>query len=415
MTKAADRPTRRVLVSINDLGLGGTQLLALDFARACRERGIESVLVAFRETLPPGPSLLEVARREGFEIQLVGHGSNIIASSQRLVEIAQREQVDLVHSYGGRWTRLAYWGPHRFGRIPMVSMVYDVTVPDEVPRYAPMITGTRMLLEEYQDSWPSPMYLVSPPVDTERDTPSVDTAGFVADLDLDPAALRVVIVSRLDESMKALSVEQAIESLRHLGQHRPQLVLVGDGDAAERLRALGSAMNEELGRRAVVFAGALDDPRPAYSAADVVIGMGSSAARGLAFAKPLVVSGEYGWYRPFTPETADEHFRLSFWSDQKMPEPVLELADILSRLLDDDEQREELGVFGRDFAKQNFGLEAMTDRLVAIYDETVERQADHRRRRWFRGLSNELAPAGRRFARIFTRRGDGSSAEPDAG
>ncbi|MFW2335396.1 glycosyltransferase [Ilumatobacter sp.] len=404
-----------MLVSINDLGLGGTQLNAIDFARACRERGIESVLVAFRETLPPGPSLLDVARREGFEIQLVNHGSNIIASSQRLVEIAKREHVDLVHSYGGRWTRLAYWGPHRFGRIPMISMVYDVTVPDEVPRYAPMITGTRILLEEYQDSWPSPVYLVSPPVDTDRDTPAVDVSGFVDDLDLDPDAPRVVIVCRLAESMKALTVDQAIRSLRHLEQQRPQLVIVGDGDAAERLRVLGDEVNSELGRRAVVFAGALDDPRPAYNAADVVIGMGSSAARALAFAKPLVVSGEYGWYRTFTPDTADEHFRYSFWSDDQITEPVIELANILSGLLDDDRQREELGRFGRQFAEQNCGLAAMTDRLADISDETLDRHGDRRRRRWIKGLSNELAPAARRLTRMVRRRGDTPDDEPDDG
>lgn len=412
MARSADRQTRRVLVSINDLGLGGTQLNAIDFARSCREHNIESVLVAFRETLPPGPSLLDVARREGFEIQLVNHGSNIIASSQRLVEIAKREQVDLVHSYGGRWTRLAYWGPHRFGRIPMVSMVYDVTVPDEVPRYAPMITGTRILLEEYQDSWPSPVYLVSPPVDTDRDTPTVDASGFVDELGLEPDAPRIVIVCRLAESMKALTVDEAIRSLRHLERQRPQLVIVGDGDAADRLRALGDEVNRELGRQAVVFAGALDDPRPAYSAADVVIGMGSSAARGLAYAKPLVVSGEYGWYRAFTPDTADDHFRYSFWSDQKMDEPVKELANILADLLDDEQRREELGRFGREFAEKNFGLAAMTERLVGIYDETIERHGDQRRRRWFKGLMNELAPAGRRLARTVRRRGDATDTEP---
>lgn len=411
MARSADKRTRRVLVAINNLELGGTQLNAIDFARSCRERGVESVLVGFEETLPPGPSMLDVAKREGFEIELVRHGSNIIASSQRLVEIAEREQVELIHSYGGHWTRLAYWGPHRFGRIPMVSMVYEMIVPTFVPKYAPLIIGTRYLLEDYQDSWPSPVYLVSPPVDTERDSPAIDATGFVADLDLDPTAPRVVIVCRLAEYMKALAIEQAIASLRELDRQRPQLVIVGSGDAEARLRQLGDEMNAELGRRAVVFAGALDDPRPAYSAADIVIGMGGSAARALAFGKPLVVSGEAGWYRTFTPDTADAHFRNSFWSDEAMPDAVRELATNLSDLLGDESRRSELGHFGREFALQNFGLDAMTDRLIDIYDTTIENQGHHRRRRWFKGLSNELAPAARRLVRSVRRRLGAQDAE----
>ncbi len=397
-----------MLVAINNLELGGTQLNAIDFARSCRDRGVESVLVGFEETLPPGPSVLDVARREGFEIELVRHSTNIIASSQRLVEIARRENVELIHSYGGHWTRLAYWGPNRFGRIPMVSMVYEMIVPTVVPKYAPLIIGTRYLLEEYQDTWPSPVYLVSPPVDTERDSPAIEGDGFVGDLDLDPDAPRVVIVCRLAEYMKALTIEQAIESLRALDRQRPQLVVVGAGDAEERLRARGDAMNAELGRRAVVFAGALDDPRPAYSAADVVIGMGGSAARALAFAKPLVVSGEAGWYRTFTPDTADAHFRNSFWSDERMTDPVAELAANLADLLDDGSRRDELGRFGREFAQRNFGLDAMTDRLIDIYDETVAQQDHHRRRRWVKGLANEAAPAVRRVVRTVSRRDDQS-------
>ena len=39
------------------------------------------------------------------------------------------------------------------------------------------------------------------------------------------------------------------------------------------------------------LAGEMLDPRPAYAAADVVLGMGGSALRGMAFGKPLVVQG----------------------------------------------------------------------------------------------------------------------------
>ena len=62
-------------------------------------------------------------------------------------------------------------------------------------------------------------------------------------------------------------------------------------------------------RRVVVLTGQLADPRPAYSAADVILGMGSSALRGMAFGKPLVVQGERGFWELLTPDSASVFLR----------------------------------------------------------------------------------------------------------
>jgi hypothetical protein len=71
------------------------------------------------------------------------------------------------------------------------------------------------------------------------------------------------------------------------------------------LERLANKVNGELRRPAVAVAGATLDPRPAYAAADIVVGMGGSALRGMAFGKPVVIVGERGFSAPFTPETAD--------------------------------------------------------------------------------------------------------------
>ena len=49
---------------------------------------------------------------------------------------------------------------------------------------------------------------------------------------------------------------------------------------------------QTAGRQVVLLTGEIADPRPAYAAADVVVGQGGSALRGMAFGKPLVVVGE---------------------------------------------------------------------------------------------------------------------------
>jgi len=236
--------------------------------------------------------------------------------------------------------------------------------------------------------------LVSPPVDVERDdSASVSGEGFVASLGLPQDQLRVVMVTRLDRQMKALSVALTMSAVERLAALGVVLVVVGTGDAEAELRELADAINHRQGRRVVVLPGAMSDPRPAYAAADVVVGMGGSAARGLAFGKPLVVCGEAGWFRTFTPETASSLFRSSFWSNEAMPNPVEELAGNLTKLIANRELRRDLGRFGRAFAVERFGLPAMAERLAGIYAESIR---THRRRDWWRDFPSELGYFARR-------------------
>src|ERR1700680_2468459 len=63
------------------------------------------------------------------------------------------------------------------------------------------------------------------------------------------------------------------------------------------------AANARAGRKVAVLTGELQDPRSAYAAANVVLGMGGSALRGMAFGKPLIVQGERGFWELVTLES----------------------------------------------------------------------------------------------------------------
>ena len=63
-------------------------------------------------------------------------------------------------------------------------------------------------------------------------------------------------------------------------------------------------MNAAVGRAIIGLTGQIDDPRPAYAAADVVVGQGGSALRGMAFGKPVVVVGEDGFSELLTSDSS---------------------------------------------------------------------------------------------------------------
>lgn len=381
----------KVLVTINSLVLGGCQLNAVDLAMTVRPHGVESILVGYRSTLPSvGPSMLDVAESRGVNIHVLDVSTQTTEAAPALARLADRHGVDVVHSYGGWDQRASFLGPCRWGRRPLVQTVYEMYVPSHVYPHQPLVVGTRFLLEEQRVAHRGQVDLISPPVDLGTDQPSHDPEPFVSEFELEREHCNIVIVSRLDADMKELGIRQSIEAIAMLDRDDVDLVIVGGGDADVRLRAAGDEVNEQLGRRAVNFCGPLHDPRGAYAAADVVIGMGSSAARGLAFGKPLIVCGERGWYRTFGPDTFGLLFRNSFWSDESEPEPVESLAVQIRALAADQALRRERGVLGRGFAEENFGLELMAERLVDVYERAV---AGHDRSSWFRDLPVEVRPA----------------------
>ena len=118
-----------------------------------------------------------------------------------------------------------------------------------------------------------------------------------------------------------------------------------------------------------MLTGELADPRPAYAAGDILLGMGGSALRAMAFAKPLVVLGELGFALPVTPETVDTFLWQGFYGlgdGDRRPEG---LADLLRPLLADPARRGELGAFARQWVEGRFSLVAAGERQEQLYGE----------------------------------------------
>ena len=154
-----------------------------------------------------------------------------------------------------------------------------------------------------------------------------------------------------------------------------QLVVVGDGPARAHLEDVAARVNAGTGTTTVTLTGELADPRPAYAAGDVLLGMGGSALRAMAFAKPLIVLGELGFALPLTPDTVDTFLWQGFYGlgdGDRRPDG---LADLLRPLLGDPALRAELGSFARRFVEDRFSLVSAGERQELLYTEWITSHA----------------------------------------
>ena len=353
----------KLIVFGHRLELGGTQINAIELATYLRDR--HAFDIVFHAA--PGPALDLVAAHgltyaPAPDVRL--HPS--VARVKALRALVAREQPDLIHAWDW-WQGLeAYCGAHLPMRVPLVISDMMMELTRAMPREVPTTFGFEAQLERAQRSGWRRAHLMLPPVDTLANAPgAVDAGAFRQQLGLGAEEIVVVSVSRLAKVMKSEGLVRAIQVIGELGATLPlKLVIVGDGEARSELQGMADAVNARLGRPAVVLIGALHDPRPAYAASDIVLGMGGSALRGLAFAKPLVMIGERGFARLFTPETAPEFLQNGMFGIGQGARDNLEMTAAFRTLAQVPQMRRALGRFGRDFVVEHHGLEAVGDGLA---------------------------------------------------
>ena len=366
----------RLLVALHHLILGGSPLNALDLAVAARDRGHEVMLFSVYGD-QPGP-VAEKIHAAGLRLVLVQHPREspermLIrgAVARNLSNIVARERIQLIHAWEIPMIMDAFYGPHLRLGVPLVGTIYGPYIPWWLPRYPPLITGTRELVNRAAPYRAQPPVLIEPPVNTDTDAPAlVNGTAFRMEHGLD-ADMVVAVVSRLEPSMKADGIELAMGAIQLLDDQRIQLVVVGEGPSFGTLSALAERVNGTLGRRAVVMTGPLADPRPAYAAADIALGMGGSSLRAMAFGKPLIVLGVRGFAKPFRPSTAQEFLFGGFFGVGEGDLDPRPLAAYIQELADRPELRSELGGFSSQLVWDRFSLKAASASLEGVYTTAI--------------------------------------------
>lgn len=358
----------RVVVYVHHMEIGGSQLNALELARETAARGHDVVVLA-----PPGGALWDVARR--FGLDMVTLPTHLTWPSPRnmahAVAAVRRLRADVVHAYEWGPAIDVALGPHLLLGTPAVVTTLSMYVSGYIPRHVPLIVGTRSLAQEASARYRH-VRLMEPPVDAVANTPG--SAGGTAARNrwgFGPDDVVLAVVCRLTDDLdKTAGVLEAMALVDHAGSSSPlRLLIVGDGPRSDAIAARADAINGWLGRRAVVVAGALDDPRPAYDAADVVLGMGSSVLKGMAFAKPVVVQGEQGFWHRLDETSLGTFLEQGWYGSGGRGMPALSAA--LDRLVLEPGLRAHLGAFGHQVVTDRFSLTAAARYLEQIYRAAV--------------------------------------------
>lgn len=406
--------TMRIMVIPHTLELGGSQLNAIELAAAVRDRG-HDVFVFGR----PGQLL---GRLQELDLEFVAsppprrRPTPTIVSA--IVRVARERQVDIVHGYE--------WPPALEVELAsvfrpatrVITTVMSMAVAPFIPRHRDLIVGTEEIADAERQVGRRLVSALEPPVDTLFNAPGViDGMAFRRDWGIPDDAIAVVAVARLAKELKLEGTLAAIRAVGQLSATYPvRLILVGDGPARTEVEDLAVRVNSVHGSNTVTLTGALADPRPAYAAADISIGMGGSALRAMAFGKPLIVQGERGFWCTLAPNTLDRFLWTGWYGvGTAATDGAAALTAELTPLLADPALRSALGDFGRGVVTSRFSLDRAADIQIDFYRRTLARPARHGALAGNAVAAAQFAShiAGERMRRLFgSRRVDDFNAMP---
>ncbi|MBB2940423.1 glycosyltransferase involved in cell wall biosynthesis [Actinoplanes lutulentus] len=358
----------RILTCLHTMEIGGSQINAIEIAAKVAALGHEVLIYG-----PPGELCPMVA---GLGLEFVAAPPKGEAPSPRnvaaIADVVREREIDLVHAYEWAPSLEAAYGAYLRSGVPLVVTVLSMEVPAWVPKHLPLVVGTEEIAEQ-ERGLRSQVYVIEPPIDTDLNAPVADNRAARARFGLADDDVAVVSVSRLNAHLKLEGLLAAIRAAGGLDPAlRVRLLIVGDGPARGELQAAADAANASAGAERVTLVGEMLDPTDAYTAADLVIGMGSSALRAMAFAKPLLVQGERGFWMPFNPGTLPTFLHQGFYGLGDGKDGTERVAAGLTSMIMNRVDWPGLGDYGRQVVIERFSLAAAGRRQVEIYEAAMK-------------------------------------------
>jgi len=232
-----------------------------------------------------------------------------------------------------------------------------------VDRYVPMSRDLARWLERDVGVAPSKIRQLYSGVDTERFRPRSGQVSTTAEPS-STNAVTIGTVGRLDPVKDQASLLQAFAALR-TRHNSARLLIVGDGPLRAKLQALATSLGVD---DAVTMTGARDDTPEQLRSMDVFAlpsvneGISNTVLEAMASGLPVVARRVGG-----NPELILEGTTGTFY-DRDDPRG-LEIA--LDRYVANPALRRSHGQAARQRALQCFGLDAMVQRYIALYDELL--------------------------------------------
>ncbi len=363
-----------ILMSLMQLDIGGAETHVAELAKELKRRGHNIVITS------NGGAYVSELEECGMKHYVVPLHSKrpqyVVKAFSELKKIIDDEKIDLVHSHA-RIPSFILGKLQKKMNFPYVTTAHWIFTTKYGLKY---ITdwGQKTLavsedIKKYlMDNYKIPESDITVTVngiDTERFSKNIDKTVAEKEFGLESDDNTIVYVSRMDES-RSLVAHQLIKAVERLDGIVENLkcVIVGGGDDFENVKKEAEEANKKLGRVAVMLAGARTDINKLIAPAKLFVGVSRAALEAMACEKPVIVAGNEGYIGLFREDKLDVGLSTNFCCRGCAESDIDVLTQDIGAFFGLwEEDREELGRFGRKTVIENYSVKRMADDAEKVY------------------------------------------------
>lgn len=211
-------------------------------------------------------------------------------------------------------------------------------------------------------------------INTEKFNPDIDGSDIEKEFNFSEGENRICYVSRLAEGICSCAYT-LIERFEEINSRvdNLRLIIVGGGDLYNDLKAKADAVNERIGRDAIVLTGARTDVNKILACADVCVGVSRAVLEAMAMEKFCIAAGDPGYIGIINEDSFDDAVDCNFTCRGHKSVDGAELADDIVRLFNlNDEEAAELKEFVGDVIRFNYSVKIMTDGNERMYTAAMQ-------------------------------------------
>lgn len=185
---------------------------------------------------------------------------------------------------------------------------------------------------------------------------------------------RVVFLSRLDDDCSR-GAFLLCELAPSLSEAFPKLEILigGGGNRLGEGRRLAKSVNRCLGREIVRFLGAVENPASLFRSAHVVLGVSRVALEAMACGVPVILGGDEGFLGLAEGENLTRAERTNFCGrGEKSMDAQMLYSALRTVLSASREERERIGMEGREYVCQHHSLKGTVDAIEDVYGQALE-------------------------------------------
>ncbi|MGL4800946.1 MULTISPECIES: glycosyltransferase [Peptostreptococcaceae] len=374
-----DLEKMNVLLVLDRLNIGGTETHVLSLATELINKGVNVIIMADKGGLSEAFEKLECKiYNVSFPFSIIKDTKTKKRYLDRIKQIIKKEKINIAHIHQSPSGALCLEVCKELG-IGCVATIHGLYYLDLVN------TNLKLADEVISVSHPVCEWLMKSNIHSTVIPNSIDFEKYLCsecntnirnELNIGEDDLIILYCSRLawGKTTVAENLIRVCRDLKRLEEMKIHLLVVGDGPDFAKIVNSAKRANEILKEEYIHVVGAKTDLNDYYLTCDCVVGTGRVAIEALAYQKPIIASGNHGYFGILDEDNVDKSWSVYFGDHQssKINNPSYLYKDI-KYIYENKDKLKNSSLTCNVWARNKFDIKITIEQVINIYKNILDK------------------------------------------